>query len=72
MDVLKKHADVKVLTIWIITVREAGKELTDFAALKEPGAFAFTDDGVGVQVCRHDVEAMKDAAKVGYANCRTL
>ena len=37
-----------------ITVRQAGSEMTDFATLKELGAFAFTDDGVGVQMQQHD------------------
>lgn len=30
-------------------MRQAGKEHVDFDALAKQGAFAFTDDGVGVQ-----------------------
>ena len=29
--------------------RQSGKEHVDFEALSKEGAFAFTDDGVGVQ-----------------------
>jgi len=32
-----------------ITKRRSGKELTDFKALKDAGAVAFSDDGVGVE-----------------------
>ena len=36
-------------------------------SLKEHGAFAFTDDGVGVQEAGMMYEAMQDAAKIGMA-----
>ena len=53
-----KEADlVKVLPYAAITKNELGRELTDFAALKEAGAIGFTDDGVGVQ----NAQMMKDA-----------
>jgi len=48
---------VKVLPYASITKNELGRELTDFAALKEAGAIGFTDDGVGVQ----NAQMMKDA-----------
>ncbi|GIP16700.1 dihydroorotase [Paenibacillus montaniterrae] len=48
---------VKVLPYAAITKNELGRELTDFAALKEAGAIGFTDDGVGVQ----NAQMMKDA-----------
>lgn len=48
---------VRVLVYGSITVNELGRELTDFAALKEAGAIGFTDDGVGVQ----NAQMMKDA-----------
>lgn len=54
---------VRVLPYGSITVREAGKEMTNFAELKAAGAFAFTDDGVGVQSAAMMLEAMKQAAK---------
>jgi dihydroorotase len=59
---IRETAYVNVLPYGAITVRQLGKELTDFAALKEAGAFAFTDDGVGVQSAGMMYEAMKRAA----------
>ena len=64
---IKETSLVKVLPYASITVREAGEELTDFSALKEAGAFALTDDGVGVQSAGMMLEAMKNAAKVGMS-----
>jgi dihydroorotase len=64
---IKETSIVKVLPYASITVREAGEELTDFPALKEAGAFALTDDGVGVQSAGMMLEAMKNAAKVGMS-----
>ncbi|UQD51645.1 dihydroorotase [Bacillus methanolicus] len=61
---IKETAHVKVLPYASITVRELGEELTDFEMLKESGAFAFTDDGVGVQCAKVMFEAMKKAAKI--------
>lgn len=58
--VLDKAAEaglVKVLPYAAITKNELGRELTDFAALKEAGAIGFTDDGVGVQ----NAQMMKNA-----------
>lgn len=63
-DRIKKCAYVKVLPYASITVREAGKELTNFKELKASGAFAFTDDGVGVQEAKMMFEAMKRAAEL--------
>ncbi|MCQ6274028.1 dihydroorotase [Bacillus sp. V3B] len=64
---IEETAAVKVLPYASITVREAGKELTDFATLKEAGAFALTDDGVGIQSADMMLTAMKEAAKAGLA-----
>jgi dihydroorotase len=61
---IRETAHVNVLAYGAITIRQLGKELTDFAALKEAGAFAFTDDGVGVQSAGMMYEAMKRAAKL--------
>ncbi|MED3646156.1 dihydroorotase [Halalkalibacterium halodurans] len=58
---------VRVLPYAAITTRQLGRELTDFAKLKEAGAFAFTDDGVGVQSAAMMLEAMKEAAKLEMA-----
>lgn len=63
-QLIKENAKIRVLPYASITIREAGKERTDLAALKEHGAFAFTDDGVGVQQAGMMFEAMKDAAKL--------
>jgi dihydroorotase len=54
---------VRVLPYGCISKGELGKELTDFAALKEAGVFAFTDDGVGVQ----SAQMMKDAMSLAVS-----
>lgn len=64
---IQETASVRVLPYASITVRELGKELTDFESLKEAGAFAFTDDGVGIQAAGMMLEAMKQAAKLDMA-----
>jgi dihydroorotase len=64
---IKETAKVRVLPYASITVRQLGKELTDFEALKNAGAFAFTDDGVGIQDASKMLEAMKKAASVNMA-----
>jgi dihydroorotase len=55
----------RVLPIGAITVRQLGNELTDMAALKEAGAIAVSDDGVGVQSSKMMKEAMKKAHELG-------
>lgn len=61
-----KEADlVRVLPYAAITKNELGRELTDFAALKEAGAIGFTDDGVGVQNAQMMKNAMNLAASIG-------
>lgn len=64
---IEETARVRVLPYASITVRELGEELTDFASLKEAGAFALTDDGVGVQSAGMMLEAMKRAAELDLA-----
>lgn len=61
---IEETAAVRVLPYASITVRELGKELTNFWGLKEAGAFAFTDDGVGVQDASMMLAAMKQAAAI--------
>ena len=56
---IEQSALVRVLPYAAITKRQAGEELPDFQALAENGAFAFTDDGVGVQNARMMFDAMK-------------
>ena len=67
MKRIEETAVVRVLPYGSITIREAGQELTNFEELKAAGAFAFTDDGVGVQSAAMMLEAMKQAAKVDAA-----
>lgn len=57
----------RVIPYGSITVRELGKELTDFAALKEAGIFALTDDGVGVQSSAMMRTAMQQATALGIS-----
>jgi dihydroorotase len=64
---IEETASVRVLPYGAITVRELGQELTNFEELKEAGAFAFTDDGVGVQSAAMMLEAMKKAAALNMA-----
>ncbi|WP_456275559.1 dihydroorotase [Bacillus sp. AK128] len=64
---IKETSSVNVLPYASISVRQLGETLTDFAALKQAGAFAFTDDGVGVQSAGVMLEAMKRAAALDMA-----
>ncbi|SDM52551.1 dihydroorotase [Psychrobacillus sp. OK028] len=63
LDLVEKNALVRVLPYGSITIRQAGKDRTDIEALKNLGAFALTDDGVGVQAAGTMLEAMEEAAK---------
>lgn len=64
---IKETSSVRVLPYASITTRQIGEEMTDFAAVKEAGAFAFTDDGVGIQTAGMMYEAMKKAASLDQA-----
>lgn len=61
----KEGCGVRVLPYASITRQELGRELTDFAALKEAGAVAFSDDGVGVQSSKMMKDAMRLAHSLG-------
>jgi len=67
MKRIEEKASVRVLPYGSITIREAGQELTNMAELQTAGAFAFTDDGVGVQSAAMMLNAMKEAAKINAA-----
>lgn len=67
MNRIEETSSVRVLPYASITTRQIGEEMTDFAALKEAGAFAFTDDGVGIQTAGMMYEAMKKAASLDQA-----
>ncbi|MBH0170709.1 dihydroorotase [Fictibacillus sp. 18YEL24] len=62
---IKDTANCRVLPYASITTRQIGSELTDFETLLEGGAFAFTDDGVGVQSAGMLLSAMKEANRYG-------
>jgi len=64
---IDETASVRVLPYASITIRQTGKEMTDFEGLKDAGAFAFTDDGVGIQTAGMMYEAMKKAALIDKA-----
>lgn len=64
LDKAAEAGSVKVLPYAAITVNELGRELTDFAALKQAGAIGFTDDGVGVQNAQMMKNAMALAASM--------
>ncbi|TDM15036.1 dihydroorotase [Macrococcus bovicus] len=64
---IQDNAVLRVLPYASITERQLGEKLVDFKALKEHGAFAFTDDGVGVQTASVMYEAMQQAAKLDMA-----
>ncbi|GGN49406.1 dihydroorotase [Oceanobacillus indicireducens] len=62
---IEEDAIIRVLPYASITKGLEGKELTDLESLGE--AFAYTDDGVGVQTADLMLQAMKRAAKLGKA-----
>lgn len=62
---IEKNAIVRVLPYGSLTVAQSGDKRTDLKALKEHGAVAFSDDGVGVQEAATMYEQMKDAAEIG-------
>lgn len=64
---IKEDAVIKVLPYVSITTGLKGEKLVDFKALKAEGAFAFTDDGVGVQSADMMYRAMQAAAKIDMA-----
>ncbi|GIO06474.1 dihydroorotase [Brevibacillus reuszeri] len=67
LDKTREAGMARVIPYGAITIRQLGKELTDFAGLKEAGIFALTDDGVGVQSTGMMKTAMKAAAELGIS-----
>lgn len=59
---IKDSAIIRVLPYGSLTVAQSGDQGTDLAALKENGAVAFSDDGVGVQLAATMFEQMQAAA----------
>ncbi|MEB3100605.1 dihydroorotase [Ferviditalea candida] len=77
LDKAKEAGKARVLPYACITKNQLGRELTDFAELKEAGAVGFTDDGVGVQSAQMMKEAMGlarvlDAPIVAHCEDETL
>ncbi|MCC5895015.1 MAG: dihydroorotase [Alkalibacterium sp.] len=64
-SIIAKDACVKVKQYVPITKGLTSEELTDQEALHEAGAFAFTNDGVGVQSAGTMFKAMQQAALLG-------
>lgn len=64
---INETARVRVLPYASITKELGTDELVDFSGLKRTGAFAFTDDGVGVQLAGTMYMAMQAAAKLDMA-----
>ncbi|MDL4839996.1 dihydroorotase [Aquibacillus rhizosphaerae] len=61
---IEETAHVRVLPYASITERLLGEKLTDMEKLKDLGAFAFTDDGVGIQTADTMLKAMQQAANL--------
>lgn len=62
--IIEKDAIIKVLQYASITSGLRSEELVDFKALKTAGAFAFTNDGVGVQTAGTMYLAMQACASL--------
>lgn len=63
LEIIRRDAAVEVRPYAAVTVKSEGKELTDFARLKELGAVAFSDDGRGIQSEEMMEAAMRLAVK---------
>ena len=66
-EIVQRDALVKVLQYAPITKELRSETLTNQKELKKVGAFAFTNDGVGVQTAGTMYLAMKEAAKLNMA-----
>lgn len=64
---IEATSQVKILQYASITKDLNSEELVDFKSLKKAKAFAFTNDGVGVQTAGTMYLAMKEAAKLDMA-----
>ncbi|WP_033829282.1 dihydroorotase [Bacillus andreraoultii] len=71
----KESSKIRVYPYGSITKNLEGNELNNFQELASSGAFAFTDDGVGVQTADMMYQAMLEAAKLNksiVAHCEDL
>ncbi len=64
---IAKDSTIKILQYASITKDLNSEELVDFESLKKANAFAFTNDGVGVQTAGTMYLAMKEAARLDMA-----
>lgn len=64
-SLIENSAKVRVLPYGSLTVAQSGDARTSIKDLKDNGAVAFSDDGVGVQLASTMYEQMKDAAELG-------
>jgi dihydroorotase len=64
IGISKRQGKARVYPIAAITLDQKGEALTDFDALKEAGAIAFSDDGVGVQSSGMMKQAMLKAKEL--------
>jgi dihydroorotase len=64
-DKRQSEGYVNVIPYGAITLNQLGKELTDFAAMKEAGIIGVTDDGVGIQSSYMMKQAMIKAQSLG-------
>ncbi|ACC98281.1 Dihydroorotase [Elusimicrobium minutum Pei191] len=62
-DIIRKTANVNVEIMGAITKNRAGKELSNFAELKQAGAIALSDDGSGVEDDAVMQAAFKESVK---------
>ena len=66
-DLIHQDAKIKVHQYATITKGLRSQELVDYEALSQAGAFAFSNDGVGVQSAGTMYQAMLAASQVGKA-----
>lgn len=75
VDKAKEVSPINVLPVGAITLGQAGKEITDIAAMKEAGICAISEDGKSVMDSGIYREAMKEAARLGIpvlAHCEDI
>ena len=75
VDKAKEVSPINVLPVGAITLGQAGKEMTDIAAMKEAGIYAISEDGKSVMDSGIYREAMKEAARLGIpvlAHCEDI
>ena len=75
VDKAREVSPINVLPVGAITIGQAGKEITDIAAMREAGIYAISEDGKSVMDSGIYREAMKEAARLGIpvlAHCEDI